>query len=58
MLFYILYFSTNVTFIYYITCLLTAIILTPSDSSTVYVYIQTVHRTTQLDRIPTTGYTQ
>jgi hypothetical protein len=33
--------------IYYIIYLLTAIELTPSGSSTVHIYTQTIHRTTQ-----------
>jgi len=37
--------------------LLTAIELTPGGSSTVHIYTQTVHRTTQWDRIPGTKHT-
>jgi len=33
--------------------LLTAIVLTPSDSSTVHIYTQTIHRTTQLTTLNT-----
>jgi len=36
--------------------LLTAIGLTPGGSSTVHIYTQTVHRTTQWNRIPRTGH--
>ena len=32
----------------YLVYLLTAIGLTPADSSTVHIYTQTIHRTTQL----------
>jgi len=37
--------------------LLTAIGLTPDGSSTSHIYIQTVHRTTQWNRIPRTEHT-
>jgi len=37
--------------------LLTAIGLTPTDSSTVHIYTQTIHRTTQWNRIPRTEHT-
>jgi len=37
--------------------LLTAIGLTPGGSSTVHIYTQTVQRTTQWNRIPTTVHT-
>jgi len=37
--------------------LLTAIVLTPCGSSTVHIYIQTIHRTTQWNSIPRTGHT-
>jgi hypothetical protein len=37
--------------------LLTAIGLTPGGSSTVHIYTQTKHRTTQLNRIPRTEHT-
>jgi len=37
--------------------LLTAIGLTPGSSSTVHIYTQTIYRTTQWNRIPTTEQT-
>jgi len=37
--------------------LLTAIWLTPSGSSTVHIYTQTIHRTSQWNRIPRTVHT-
>jgi len=37
--------------------LLTAIGLTPGGSSTVHIYTQTVHRTTQWNRIHRTAHT-
>jgi len=37
--------------------LLTAIVLTPGDSSTVHIYTQTVHRTAQWNRIHRTEHT-
>jgi len=37
--------------------LLTAIGLTPGGSSTVHIYTQTIHRTTQCNRIPRTEHT-
>jgi len=37
--------------------LLTAIVLTPGDSSAVHIYTQTVHRTTSLNRLHRTKYT-
>jgi len=37
--------------------LLNAIGLTPSGSSTVHIYTQTIHRSTQWDRIPRTEHT-
>jgi len=37
--------------------LLTVIGLTPSDSSTVHIYTQLLHRTTQWDRIPRMEHT-
>jgi len=36
---------------------LTATGLTPSGSSTVHIYTQTIHRTTQWKRIPRTEHT-
>ena len=38
----------NITFVDVLTYLLTAIGLTPGGSSTVHIYTQTIHRTTQL----------
>jgi hypothetical protein len=35
---------------------LTAIGLTPGGSSTVHIYIETIHRTTQWNRIPRTEH--
>jgi hypothetical protein len=43
--------------IWYDICLLTAIGLTPGDSRTVYIYIQTMHITTQWNRIPRIEHT-
>ena len=37
--------------------LLTAIRLTPGGSSTVHIYRQTIHSTTQWDRMPRTEHT-
>jgi len=37
--------------------LLTAVGLAPGGSNTVHIYIQTIHRTTQWDRIPRTEHT-
>jgi len=42
---------------YDIIYLLTAIVLTPGGSSTVHIYTQTIHRTTQWNRIPRTAHT-
>jgi len=56
-LIYILYIVNTIYYIHillltlYIYTLLTAIRLTPGDSSTVHIYTQTIHRTTQLNRI-------
>jgi len=36
---------------------LTAIGLTPSGSSTIHIYTQTIHRTTHWHKIPRTEYT-
>jgi len=38
--------------------LLIVIALTPGGSSTVHIYIQTIHRTTQWNRIPRTEHTK
>jgi len=43
--------SSSFGFYYDVMCLLTAIGLPPDDSSTVYIYTQTIHRTTQLTTI-------
>jgi len=37
--------------------LLTAVGLTPGGSNTVHIYTQTIHRTTQWNRIPRTEHT-
>jgi len=42
---------------YGVTYLLTAIGLTPGGSSTVRIYAETIHRTTQWNRIPRTEHT-
>jgi hypothetical protein len=42
--------------IWYIIYLLTAIGLTPGDRGTLHIYIQTVHRTTQLNIIRRTEH--
>ena len=47
----------SVFFIFYLIHLLTAIWLTPGGSSTVHSYTQTIHRTTQWNRIPRTEHT-
>jgi len=47
----------NISSQYDMIYLLTAIELTPGGSSTVHIYTQTVHRTTQWDRIPGTKHT-
>ena len=51
--------NCNNWFIWYMICyiLLTAIRLTPAGSSTVHIYTQTVHRTTQWNGIPRTEHT-
>ena len=43
--------------IWYVIYLLTAVGLTPGGSSTVHIYTQTIHRTTQWNRIPRTERT-
>jgi len=42
---------------FYILIYLTATGMTPGGSSTVYIYTQTIHRTTQRNTIPRTEHT-
>jgi len=49
---------SNVPATYDMIHLLTALGLTPGGSSAVHIYTQTVHRTTQLNRIPRTEHTK
>jgi len=49
--------SQFINFIHGMIYLFTATRLTPGSSSTVHIYTQTIHRTTQWNRIPRTEQT-
>jgi hypothetical protein len=53
----LIYNETCLTYIWYVFIYLTAILLTPGGSSTVHIYTQTVHSTSQWDKIHRTDHT-